>query len=132
MFPTGHIEIMISHRYVFQTAGDVTEMVKLTCRVSAELADAVNRYRIEHDVKKSEALRALIELAIDKPDYPISVSKAEEKNNCTIELDDSDFEKYKSYRLQYKLVAKVSFFKHALIRGITIYSSGFGQGDLDL
>jgi hypothetical protein len=107
-------------------------MAKLTCRISYKLADAVDRYQIEYDVNKSDALKALIELAIEKPDYPIPDVSAEEKVNCTISLDDADFLRYKFYRMQHKLVPKVAFFKHALVRGIVIYLTSDGQGDLDL
>lgn len=119
--------------YTMFAAGDIFQMVKLTCRISNNLADAVGRYQIDYDVNKSDALKALVEMAIEKPNYPVPKNAdSKEKVNCTISLEDADIERYKSYRIHHKLVHKVDFFKDALVRGIIIYSTIHGQGDLDL
>jgi len=108
-------------------------MPKLQAKISKKLHDEIIRISIKIDKNKGKTLQYLVRLALSEPAFEKTDFGTSEEMNCTLEMSATGYSETSEYRLLHGLDKKVSFFRDALARGVTIHLSqqenGFGLGD---
>jgi len=96
-------------------------MPQLQTRVPEKLAGVIKRVQIEKEMKKGQAMKMLVMLAVRNLDYVSSDFGDGDTTNCTLVLSEANYVKSLEYRKKHELATKAAFFRDALARGASVY-----------